>query len=449
MESDTQKGSLFVDIPRSLAMQDRAKKLIPGKTQLLSKRPEMFAPGVWPGYYLKAKGQEVWDLDSNHYFDFSIAGIGANVLGYADDYVDQKVIDRIRNGSSSSLNCPEEIELAELFQEIHPWMEMFKYSRSGGEAVSIAIRIARAYTKKEKIIFCGYHGWHDWYLSSNIENKSNLNSHLLPGLSPLGVPSVLSGSAIPFHYNDFAELEKLLKENINDLAAIIMEPVGSYKPEDDFLLKVRELADSYNVILIFDEISSGFRVNVGGIHSIYGITPDLAVFSKAISNGYPMGVIAGKAVVMQSAQDTFISSTSWTEGIGPTAAIATITKFREEEVHQHLLTIGNIVNEGWKTSAKNAELEIKVTGLPSLSKFSFQHPEDLLMKTYFTQEMLSAGFLASGRFYSMFAHNIETAEKYVNETSRIFCEISDLLSKNKLQASLLGGVAHDGFKRLN
>lgn len=438
-----------MDLTSSLAMQSRAQQLIPGKTQLLSKRPEMFAPGVWPGYYQKAKGQEIWDLDGNHYFDFSIAGIGANVLGYSDDYVDKRVIERIRRGSSSSLNCPEEIELAELFQEIHPWMDMFRYSRSGGEAVAIAIRIARAHKKKDKVIFCGYHGWHDWYLSANINDSSNLNSHLLPGLSPLGVPTPLEGSAIPFHYNNFEELEQLLRENAGEIAAIIMEPVGSYKPELDFLSRVRELANAHDVILIFDEISSGFRVNSGGIHSTYNVTPDIAVFSKAISNGYPMGVVAGKAKVMESAQDTFISSTSWTEGIGPSAAIATITKFRSEKAHEHLLKIGSMVNEGWKESARKAELEVKVTGLSSLSKFSFQHPKDLVMKTYFTQEMLAVGFLASGRFYSMFAHTVEQTERYVRETSRIFCEISNLLSENKLEENLIGGTAHDGFKRLN
>jgi glutamate-1-semialdehyde aminotransferase len=409
----------------------------------------MFAPGVWPGYYEKAKGQEIWDLDGNHYFDFSIAGIGANVLGYSDDFVDQSVINRIQKGSSSSLNCPEEIELAELFQELHPWMEMFRYSRSGGEAVSIAVRIARANKKRDKIAFCGYHGWHDWYLSANIKDGSNLNSHLLPGLSPLGVPAALGGSAIPFHYNNLEELEQILRNHSGELAAIIMEPVGSYKPDDGFLSRVRELADFHDVLLIFDEISSGFRVNAGGIHSTYNVSPDIAIFSKAISNGYPMGVVAGKARVMESAQDTFISSTSWTEGIGPTAAIATITKFRDENVHDHLVKIGIMINEGWKASAEKAELEIKITGLPSLSKFSFEHPKDLLMKTYFTQEMLAVGFLASGRFYSMFSHTVEQAERYIWQTSRIFNEMSGLLSENKLESRLRGDIAHNGFKRLN
>ncbi|MEI7669379.1 MAG: aminotransferase class III-fold pyridoxal phosphate-dependent enzyme [Pseudomonadota bacterium] len=439
----------MIEIPISLAMQEQAKKFIPGKTQLLSKRPEMFAPGVWPGYYSKAKGQEVWDLDRNHYLDFSIAGIGANILGYADDYVDGKVIDKIRNGSSSSLNCPEEIELAQLICKIHPWIEMVRYSRSGGEAVSIAIRIARAFTRKDKVIFCGYHGWHDWYLSTNISNGNNLSSHLLPGLSPLGVPANLEGTAIPFHYNDINELKKILSLNKGKVAAVIMEPIGSYNPEDGFLQEVKDLAEDNEAVLIFDEISSGFRINYGGAHLKLNIEPDLVVFSKAISNGYPMGIVAGKAKIMESAQETFISSTSWTEGTGPTATIATLNKFAETNAHEHLIKIGNIVSLGWTNAAKAANLNISISGLPSLKKFHFEHEKDLVMRTFFTQEMMEVGFLAAGRFYSMLAHTFEAAESYVYETSKIFLRIAELLDSNSLEKQLRGGVAHNGFRRLS
>jgi glutamate-1-semialdehyde aminotransferase len=443
------EGSEVNSTPLSLAMQDRAQNYIPGKTQLLSKRPEMFAPGVWPGYYEKAKGQEIWDLDGNKYFDFSIAGIGANILGYADDYVDNRVIERIRNGSSSSLNCPEEIELAELVCKLHPWGEMVRYSRSGGEAVSVAVRIARAFTRRDKVVFCGYHGWHDWYLSANISNGDNLSSHLLPGLSPVGVPTNLEGTSIPFHYNDIDELNSILIANSGQVAAIIMEPIGSYAPNEGFLESVRELASRHGSVLIFDEISSGFRINNGGAHLDLGIEPDMAVFSKAISNGFPMGVILGKSNIMESAQDSFISSTSWTEGVGPVAAIATMTKFAETNAHEHLIKIGNKVSQGWKKAAEDANLNIKVTGLPSLLKFSFDHPSDLEMKTYFTQEMLEVGFLASGRFYAMLSHSLETTDLYVNQVSRIFYEISQLLKSDSLTSKLKGGVAHSGFQRLN
>jgi glutamate-1-semialdehyde 2,1-aminomutase len=435
--------------PLSLGMQEKARKFIPGKTQLLSKRPEMFAPGVWPGYYKKAKGQEIWDLDDNRYFDFSIAGIGANVLGYADDYVDNRVIERIRNGSSSSLNCAEEIELAELMCKLHPWAQMARYSRSGGEAVAIAVRIARASTKRDKVIFCGYHGWHDWYLAANISDGNNLSSHLLPGLSPVGVPTNLEGTSIPFHYNDIDELNNLIATHSDQIAAIIMEPIGSYSPKEGFLESVRELATRNGSVLIFDEISSGFRINNGGAHLELGVEPDLAIFSKAISNGYPMGVVLGKSHIMESAQDSFISSTSWTEGTGPVAAIATLTKFAETNAHEHLIRIGNLVSQGWNRAAEDANLEVKVSGLPSLLKFAFDHPRDLEMKTYFTQEMLDAGFLASGRFYAMLSHTVQATELYINEVSRIFLEISQLLDRNTLESSLRGGIAHNGFQRLN
>jgi glutamate-1-semialdehyde 2,1-aminomutase len=430
-------------------MQQRALKYIPGKTQLLSKRPEMFAPGVWPGYYSRAKGQDLWDLDDNHYFDFSISGIGANILGYADDDVDNRVVDRIRRGSSSSLNCPEEIELAEKICTLHPWVEMLRYARSGGESVAIAVRIARAYSGKDKIVFCGYHGWQDWYLSANIQNSDNLSSHLLPGLSPMGVPLNLESTSIPFHYNNIEELENILAANKGEVAAIIMEPVGAYGINSKFLHDVKALSRKNKIVLIFDEISSGFRINNGGVHLTFDITPDIVVFSKAISNGYPMGVIAGTKKVMNSAQDTFISSTSWSEGIGPTATLATLNKYEELNVHDHLIKIGNIIRNGWKNSADNANLKINISGLPSLQKFQFENEKDLAMKTFFTQEMLKRGFLAGGKFYSMYAHTVEIADLYVYETNIIFLKIAEMLEQDSLEKNLEGEIAHAGFKRLN
>ena len=228
-----------------------------------------------------------------------------------------------------------------------------------------------------------------------------------------------------------------------------MEPIGGYAPNEGFLESVRELASRHGSVLIFDEISSGFRINNGGAHLDLGIEPDMAVFSKAISNGFPMGVILGKSIIMESAQDSFISSTSWTEGVGPVAAIATMTRFAETNAHEHLIKIGNKVSQGWKKAADDANLKVKVTGLPSLLKFSFDHPSDLEMKTYFTQEMLEVGFLASGRFYAMLSHTLEATDLYVDQVSRIFYEISQLLKSNSLTSKLKGGVAHSGFQRLN
>ena len=258
-------------IAKSLKMQKRAKNRIPGMTQLLSKRPDMFAPGVWPGYYSMAKGVEIWDLDGNRYIDMSIAGIGANILGYADSDVDAAVVEAIQNGNSSSLNCPEEVELAELLCKLHPWAEMVRYARTGGEAMAIAVRIARAYTEKDKVAFCGYHGWHDWYLAANLGTENALGEHLLTGLNPNGVPKGLTGTAIPFRYNHLEELQAIVEKNRKDIAAIIMEPIRNVQPQPGFLEGVRALADDIGAVFIIDEISAAFRMNSGGAHLVFGI----------------------------------------------------------------------------------------------------------------------------------------------------------------------------------
>lgn len=437
-----------MNIIKSLRMQDRARNRIPGMTQLLSKRPDMFAPGVWPGYYSKAKGAEVWDLDGNRYIDMSIAGIGANILGYADPDVDDAVHQAIDAGSSSSLNCPEEVELADLLCEIHPWAEMVRYARTGGESMAIAVRIARAYTGRDKIAFCGYHGWHDWYLSANLGTDNALGEHLLPGLSPAGVPKCLAGTAIPFRYNHIEELQAIVARNKKDIAAIVMEPIRSIQPQPGFLEEIRAIADEIGAVLIIDEISAGFRMNSGGAHLLLSVTPDIAVFSKALGNGYPIGAIIGKGGIMGAAQNTFISSTYWTERIGPTAAIATIKKHQRVDAGKHLMAIGEKVQKGWKQVANKHGLNIDIGGIPPLSHFIFQYENGLAMKAYFVQSMLEKGFLASTLFYAMYAHQTEHVERYLKAVDVIFSEIADLNQKGNLEKHLKGKPASSGFKRL-
>lgn len=433
---------------KSLEMQQRARKRIPGSTQLLSKRPEMFAPGQWPGYYSKAAGAEVWDLDGNKYIDMSINGIGANVLGFADPDVDNAVRDAIKAGTSCSLNCPEEIELADLLCEIHPWAHMVRYARTGGESMAIAARIARAYTKKDKIAFCGYHGWHDWYLAANLQKGDNLKEHLLPGLSPEGVPRGLTGTAIPFRYNHIEEVEKIVKNNHGELAAIIMEPLRDQYPAPGFLEKVRKIAQDIKAVLIFDEITAAMRLNSGGAHLLYKVNPDIAVFAKAISNGYPMGAIIGTENVMQAAQSTFISSTYWTERIGPVAALATIRKHRRLQVADHLVKTGGHIQDGWRNAAKEAGLKIKVSGILPLSHFHFEYENGQAVMTLFTQMMLERGILGSGRFYASYAHTDFHVEAYLRATREIFKSLAEALKNGKIEQHLKGAVAHLGFSRL-
>ena len=302
----------------------RAKKVIPGGNMLLSKRPELFLPDKWPSYFSKAKGCRVWDLDGNEFVDMSIMGIGTNILGYGHPEVDKAVRENIEKGNMSTLNCPEEIFLAEKLIELHNWADMVRFARSGGEANAISIRIARAASGKDKIAFCGYHGWHDWYLSANLSEKEGLENHLLPGLEPNGVPRNLEGTVIPFRYNHLEELEKICSEH--DLAAVKMEVERNSPPHKGFLEGVRKLCDKKNIILIFDECTSGFRETFGGLHKKYNVRPDLAVFGKAIGNGYAITAVIGRREVMEHAQSTFVSSTFWTERIGFSAAIACLAE---------------------------------------------------------------------------------------------------------------------------
>lgn len=433
---------------KNMEMQDRARRRIPGMTQLLSKRPDMFAPDVWPGYFSRAKGDEIWDLDGNKYIDMSIGGIGANVLGYADLDVDKAVCSAIDYGTSSSLNCPEEIELADLLCEIHPWADMVRYARTGGESMAIAIRIARAYTDKDKIAFCGYHGWHDWYLSANLGTENALGEHLLPGLNPKGVPRCLEGTAMPFRYNRLGELKAIIQNNPHDLAAIVMEPIRNEQPLPGFLEGVRDLANTTGAVLVIDEISAGFRLNTGGAHLLFGLDPDIAVFSKAMGNGYPIAAIIGKRQIMDAAQNTFISSTMWTERIGPTAALATIRKHKQCDAGRHLNSTGEKIQEGWTRLAKKNELDIHVGGIPPLSHFTFNYNNAAALKALFVQLMLERGFLASTLFYSMYAHTDDHVTQYIRAVDSVFSEISKANRMREVEKLLRGKPASIGFKRL-
>lgn len=426
----------------------KARKIIPGGTQLLSKRPEMFLPELWPAYYKKAKGVNITDLDGNKYIDMSIVGVGACILGYADNDVDNAVKQAIDNGITATLNCPEEVELAELLCELHPWAEMVRYARSGGEAVSMAIRIARAATGRDKVAFSGYHGWCDWYLAANLGENDALDGQLMPGLEPAGVPRGLKGTALPFHYNRLEELEAIVSEYGDKLAAIIMEPERGMTPEPCFLESVRKIASSTGAVLIFDEITSGFRMNTGGIHLRFGVNPDMAVFAKSMANGYPMAAVIGKEEIMEAAQSTFISSTNWSERIGPVATLATIRKFERENVAEHLINIGEKIQNGWKEAADDAGLKIDVTGIPPLSHFSFEYENDLAISTLFTQEMLKRDFLAWNQFKSSYAHKDIHVEKYLEEVRDVFVEIASAIEKDQVEKLLEGPVAQRGFYRL-
>lgn len=426
----------------------RAKTIIPGGTQLLSKRPEFFLPDNWPAYYSRAKGCEVWDLDGVKFLDMSYMGVGSCLVGYADDEIDDAVVAAIRGGNMSTLNAPEEVELAETLCRLHPWAEMVRYARAGGEACAMAIRIARAYSKRDVVLFGGYHGWSDWYLAANLADPSNLNRVHLAGLSPDGVPRALAGTAFPFFYNDVQSFVDLMARHAGKVGAVIIESVRDKSPNKEFSDTLGRLTEEQDVPLIIDEVSAGWRMNVGGAHLIHDIHPDLAVFAKGMSNGYPMSAVIGKRHIMEAAQGSFISSTYWTDRAGPVAALATIRKVEREEIPTHLVSAGRAVKAIWRDKAELQGVAIEVGGIDPIGHFKFVHAEPLVLKTLFTQLMLARGFLATTSFYASFAHKEEHVSAYASAVGEVFAEIARAVEGGDPRRLLEGPVCHSGFQRL-
>lgn len=427
-----------------------AKNRIPGGTQLLSKRPEQFAPEQWPSYFSKAKGCEVWDMSGNHYYDMTTNGIGACLLGYADPDVNKAVINRIENGCMSTLNSPEEVELADKLCEIHPWASKVRFARTGGEICSIAVRIARATTGRDMVAICGYHGWSDWYIAANLGDESSLDGQLLPGLKPAGVPGALRTSAVTFHYGNKEEFDEIIKNYGKRLACVIMEPIRNSMPENDFLQYVKDRIHKVGGFLIFDEITIGWRLTFGGAHRLLGVNPDMAVFAKAMGNGHPIAAVIGTNEAMHGAEDSFISSTYWTESVGPVAALATIKKMEETQVWEHAEKMGAFLIDAWNRLAVKHSIPAKAEGIPCLAHLTYtKYPLEL--KTLYTVLMLKHGFLGNNGFYPTLAHTPEIMAAYEKAIDSVFAEMSEVLANNDYNAllSAIGGpVCQSGFKRL-
>jgi glutamate-1-semialdehyde 2,1-aminomutase len=438
-----ESGNLTQDLYR------KAKTLIPGGTQLLSKRPEMAAPDQWPAYFREARGCETWDLDSRHYYDCGAHGIGSTLLGFRDPDVTRAVQRRVALGSLCTLNPPDEVELAERLCAIHPWAQQARFTRTGGEAMAVAARIARATTDRSAVAVCGYHGWHDWYLAANLGENDALNGHLLPGLDPLGVPRELRGTNFTFPYNDREQLDRIIREHGHRLAAVVMEPCRHRDPEPGFLEYVRDHAHRAGALVVFDEITIGWRLCYGGAHLRLGINPDIAVFGKTLSNGHLMGAIIGTRDAMEGAHGSFISSSYWTEGVGPAAALATLEKMGRIDVPTHCQRIGALVQQAWKDHGKAHRLPVTVGDVyPALAHFAFDHEQSAELKTLYVQCMLDRGFLAGTAIYVTLAHTEEIIASYIAAIDEVFGEIAEALRQGNVTKRLRGPVAHSGFKRL-
>ncbi len=426
-----------------------AKERIPGGTQLLSKRPEMFAPDLWPAYFREARGCEVWDLDGRHFYDMTHNGVGSCLLGYAHPEVSRAVIGRIEQGSMCTLNAPEEVALADRLCEIHPWAQQVRLTRTGGETCAVAARIARATTDRSVIAVCGYHGWQDWYLAANLGESDALRGHLLPGLDPLGVPRELRGTLVTFPYGDRAAFQAVLDACADRLAAVFMEPCRYHDPAPGYLEFIRDGAHRAGAMLVFDEITIGWRACLGGSHLRLGVTPDIAVFAKALGNGHPIGAVIGTTAAMEGAHGSFISSTYWTESVGPAAALATLRVMQETRVWEHVAEAGSALQERWRALGAKHGLPVAVEdGYPCLAHFAFDHPQANLMKTLYTQRMLHRGFLASTAIYPTLAHSPEIIERYGEAIDAVFGEVAEALAQDAVEKQLEGPPAHTGFRRL-
>ena len=424
----------------------RARKSIAGGNMLLSKRPDMLLPGAWPTYFEKAKGVNIWDLDGNKYVDMGLMGVGTNILGYSNDEVDSQVIEVAKKGNMSTLNCLEEVLLAEKMLQLDDWADQVKFCRTGGEANAVAVRLARAKSGKERIAFCGYHGWHDWYLASNLTGD-NLAGHHLQGLDIAGVPSTLANTAIPFTYNNFDQLNSLSKRT--DIGAIIMEVSRNKNPKEGFLEEVVRVCRKQNIVLIFDECSSGFRQNFGGLHKEFNVEPDIAVYGKALGNGYAITAVVGRKSVMNYAQETFISSTFWTERIGPTAALKTLEIMEDLKSWKTISNIGQKMWQGWKKAAEKNDLDILISGIPGLSSFTIESNNWLKYKTLITQEFLKKNILATNSFYPSICHLDQHFEEYFSYLDDVFELIAECETGRNIDHLLREAPVSSGFQRLN
>ena len=426
---------------------ERAKEVISGGNMIYSKNPDFILPKKWPGYFIKTKGYKIWGADNKIYYDMSTMGVGTNILGYSNNEVDNTVLEVVKNGNLSSLNSPDEIYLAEKLISIHPWADMARFTRAGGEANSVAIRIARASTTRHKVAFCGYHGWHDWYLSTNLSKEKKLGFHLFPGVKIKGVPKELKNTAIPFFYGDLKNLKKIIKKE--KIGIIKMEVARFNKPDVKFLKNVRKICDENNIILIFDECTTGFRQNYGGLHKTTGVNPDIAIFGKTLGNGYAINAIIGKKKFMSNVDNTFISSTFWSERIGYAAALKTLNVMKKKRTWKLINKLGKKIIKKLKYLSRINQIKMNISEMPSLIRFNFLSKNDLSYKTLITQEMLKHNVLATSSIYISYAHDEKILKKYFNIMKKIFLIIKNCENGDDINKYLDTQKAKTFIKRLN
>ena len=437
-------------VARSLELYRRAEALIPGRTQLISRRSSQFAHGNSPIYAGRAQGARFIDVDENEYIDW-VNAVGAVILGHADAAVDSAVKAQIDRGSIYTLNSALEIELAELLNEVIPSAEMARYTKGGGEANAVAARIARGVTGRNLILFSGYHGWHDWYQSANYLVDPESGEFPFAGIEPIGVPAELAGTALPFAWGDLTGLRELLRAHAGEVAAIMLEPMRSELPPPNYLEGVRELARDHGAVLIFDEVSCGFRPHIGGVQAYLGVTPDMTVLAKAMSNGYPMGAVVGSRAVMEAAGRMFISSSYWSDNLGLAASLTTIRELERRDSARRFEALGAALIEKLNRALRQAGLAGSCGGVFWNPALHFDLPDESLRpvaNTIFIQEMARRGIHCNMSFKATLAHKLEDIELTANAAAETFALIKRGLDSGDLPQLLESDLTKEPFRRL-
>jgi glutamate-1-semialdehyde 2,1-aminomutase len=353
-------------------------------------------------------------------------------------------------GTYCTLISPQEVELADTLLGLHPWAGKVRYCRGGGEALTIAVRLARAATGRSGVAFCGYHGWHDWYLAANLAGTTALDGHLLPGLEPRGVPRELRGTSVPFRYNDLESLKAAVDRLGGNLAAVVMEPMRSQWPKDDFVAKAAAICRAAGAVFVVDEVSSGLRFGFPGALSRLGVQPDLVAYAKAMGNGFPFGAIVGTGEVFKAAGASFVSSSFWTDGVGPAAALAVLEKVGRLRVHEVVWERGERLQAGLRQIAgRHPACRLVVGGMPAVPTMTFDLGADAaLASTLFARKMCQKGFLVGTNYYVMLAHEEAMIAQLLEAMDPAMDEIEAVIASGRLaeEAGVERGLR--GFARL-
>ena len=437
-------------VARSMEMYERLLELIPGGTQLISRRPTRYALGVSPGVATRGKGSRIWDVDGHEYIDW-VSAIGSVIFGYADPVVDEAVKAQIDKGTNFSITHELELELAELLVERIPCAEMVRYARGGGDACAVAARSARGTTGRDRILFCGYNGWHDWYQAANHSSDANLDEHLFPGIEPIGVPSELAGTAIPFPYGDLDGLAERLERHRGEVAAVMMEPMRSDLPAEGYLEGVASLCRDHGAVLIFGEVSTGVRPSEAGVPPVLGVEPDMAVFAKSISNGYAMGAVVGRRDVMAPAEQMFVSSTYWGEAVGLAAAVTTLTELRKRNTAETLATNGAALKERLNAVAEEVGVAIRCTGIDYHPHLEFPVEDPTLnnkIGTLYVQEMAKRGNHGYTSFYLNESQGETEIGMVADAAKEVFTLIGETIEDGRIDERLEAQERQEFFRRL-